>query len=130
MPKKPKVSIRSFGIYDHWDPESKTLPRVIEFTTTVQAKIDIEFGMVVNITGAKNQLLEYCIDHPGIRDDAGKVRAPFVGEIYVKSNDWDFYLGDTIWNPIDDKLGLWRMTVSFDGIVAAEKSFDVVRELP
>ena len=87
--------------------------------------VDVEFGMVVNIVGAKNMPLDFCIDHPGIRDDQGKVRRPFDGTVYVKTNDWDFYLGDTIWEPIEDKLGKWRMTIELDGKLAAEKTFEL-----
>ena len=79
---------------------------IIERTTTVEAIVDVEFGMVVNIIGAKNRPLEFCIDHPGIRDAQGKRRRPFDGTVFVKSNDWDFYLGDTIWLPLEDKICL------------------------
>ncbi len=83
--------------------------------------------MVVNIVGAKNMELDFCIGHPGIRDDQGKIRRPFDGSVYVKSNDWDFYLGDTIWNPVEDKLGDWRMTLELDGELIADKTFELVR---
>ena len=116
MPKrKPEIRIRSYGIYDQWDSDAKELPRIVEFTTQVPAKVDIEFGLVINIKGAKNEELFYCIDHPGILDADGKRRDPFDGSVYVRSNDWDFYLGDTIWLPLEDKLGAWRMTLELDG---------------
>jgi hypothetical protein len=102
------------------------LPDVQEFTTRIPAEVDIEFGFVVNIKGAKNLQLEYCIDHPGILDSDGNRRDPFDGAVYVKSNDWNFYLGDTIWEPIEDKLGIWRMTLELDGMIIAEKSFEVI----
>lgn len=115
--------MRSYGIYKQWDAESKELPRVVEFTTEVPAEIDIEFGFIVNIKGAKNKELTYCIDHPGILDADGNRRAPFDGTVYVKTNDWQFYLGDTIWEPITDKLGDWHMWISLDDKVIAEKTF-------
>jgi len=87
--------------------------------------IDVEFGFVVNVKGAKNQKLAYCIDHPGILDAEGNRRASFNGFVYVKANDWDFYLGDTIWEPIHDKLGPWRMTVQLDQVTVAEKTFNL-----
>ena len=131
MPKrKPEIRIRSYGIYDHWDSNSKELPRIAEFTTRVRAEIDIEFGMVVNIKGAKNQPLFYCIDHPGIRDAEGNRRAPFDGEVYVRTNDWDFYLGDTVWDPIEDKIGPWRMTLELAGKLIADKTFEVFVQPP
>ena len=126
MPKrKPEVRLRSYGIYSQWDSHSKELPDVVEITHRIPASIDIEFGMVLQIQGAKNQQLYYCIDHPGILDDQGQVRPSFDGTVYVKTNDWNFYLGDTIWSPINDKLGTWRMWVELDGRVIGEKSFEV-----
>ena len=83
---------------------------------------------MINVKGGKNKELFYCIDHPGILDSDGNRRDPFDGTVYVKTNDWDFYLGDTIWNPIEDKLGVWRMWVELDDKVVAEKSFEVFRE--
>ena len=126
--RKPEIKMRSFGIYEKWDADSKTLPRVIEFTTEVPAEIDIEFGFVVDIKGAKNEELFYCIDHPGILDSEGNRRDPFDGTVYVKTNDWQFYLGDTIWAPIDDKLGHWHMWIELAGAVIAEKTFEVYHE--
>ena len=126
MPKKKvEFRLRSCGIYENWDSESAELPRFIEATKRVQAVIGIEFGLVVNIQGAKNKELYYCIDHPGIKDDSGGVREPFDGTVYVKKNDWNFYLGDTIWEPIDDKVGPWRMTVELDGTCLADETFEV-----
>lgn len=123
--RKPVVRMKSYGVYSKWESASKNLPRIAEFTLRVPARIDIEFGFIVNIKGAKNRELIYCIDHPGIHDAEGNLREPFDGSVYVKSNDWDFYLGDTIWEPVEDKLGQWHMHLELDGKVIAEKSFEV-----
>lgn len=123
--RKPEIRMLSYGIYQHWNAESKELPQVTEFTTEVPAEIGIEFGFIVNIKGAKNQELFYCIDHPGIRDEDGKRRAPFDGTVYVKTNDWDFYLGDTIWEPVEDKLGDWKLHLELGGRMVAEKTFEL-----
>lgn len=123
--RKPEITMTSFGIYTQWNRESKDLPRVSEFTTRVRAEIDVEFGFVINIKGAKNQKLHYCIAHPDIPDADGTVRPPFDGTVYVKTNDWDFYLGDTIWEPVHDKLGDWRMTLELNGKIIAEKTFEL-----
>lgn len=123
--QKPEVSIRSYGIYTQWDEAAKELPRITEFTTRVYAKVDVEFGMIVNIKRAKNQKLWYCIYHPGISDAEGATRPPFDGEVYVKTADWDFFLGDTIWEPIEDKLGEWRLVIELDGKKVAEQTFEV-----
>ena len=102
--RKPEIRMRTFGIYTKWESAARTLPKISEVTTKVTAVVDVEFGFIVNVTGGKNQEMYYCIDHPGILDDQGKRRPPFDGTVYIKTNDWDFYLGDTIWEPINDKL--------------------------
>ena len=123
--RKVEVKVDSYGVYKDWDPKSQDLPTISQFTTRVPAFIGIEFGFVTAIKGAKNQKLTYVIDHPGILDADGHPRPAFEGEVYVKTQDWKFYLGDTIWEPIDDKLGPWHMWLELDGEVIAEKTFEV-----
>ncbi|WP_456297331.1 DUF3859 domain-containing protein [Vibrio sp. AK197] len=123
--RSPVIEMTSYGIYTQWDSNSKHLPKIQDFTTDVTADIDIEFGFVVNIKKAKGVVIEYCIEHPGILSKRGELLEPFTGEIHVGSNDWDFYLGDTIWEPIEDKLGKWRMSLTMNGRVIAEKVFHV-----
>ena len=123
--RKPEILIKSFGIYTKWDADSKDLPRIAEFTLRVFAELDVEFGFVVNIKGAKNAPLDYCIYHPDIPDANGDIRPPFDGTVFVKTNDWDFYLGDTIWAPVDNKLGMWRMTLELAGTLIADKTFEL-----
>ena len=123
---KPQITLQSFGIYSHWDKASKSLPQITQFTTQVTADLDVEFGLIVNIKKAKGEKLHYCIYHPGIIDAYGEVMLPFEGTVYVKDNDWSFYLGDTVWDPIEDKIGDWRMTLSLAGKVIADKTFNLV----
>lgn len=126
MPKrKPEVRLRSCGIYTQWEADSKELPRFVEATHRILAEIGVEFGFVVDIRGAKNRQLDYCIDHPGILDAEGKRRPPFDGTVYVKQNDWKFFLGDTIWEPIADKLGKWRLTLELDGEIVADETLEL-----
>lgn len=127
---KPIVSMTSFGIYTQWDEASKTLPKVLKFDTVVPARVDIEFGFIVNIKRAKNQKITYCIDHPSIPDENGKPMAPFTGDIFIKTNDWDFFLGDTIWAPVYDKVGPWHLSVKLDRITLAEKTFQILEDDP
>jgi hypothetical protein len=127
---KPQIKIQSFGIYNQWNSKEKELPRIQQFTTDIKAKLDIEFGFIVNIKKAKGEKVYYCIYHPDIPDKNGIPLAPFDGEIYIKNNDWNFYLGDTIWLPIEDKLGLWRMTIELNKKIIAEKSFTLEEDEP
>ena len=126
--KKAEVRLRTYGIHSKWESDAKELPRFIESTTTVPAVVDVEFGFIVNIKGAKNRELDFCIDHPGILDSDGNRREPFVGSAFVKTNDWNFYLGDTVWEPIGDKIGNWRMWIELDGKTVAEKTFRIIAE--
>jgi len=123
--RRVEVKVQSYGIYDGWKSASKELPKIREFTTRVPAFVGIEFGFVAQIKGAKNKRLTYCIEHPGILGDDGKPRPPFDGEVHVKAQDWSFYLGDTIWEPVEDKLGPWRMWIRLGSAVVAEKTFDL-----
>ncbi len=126
MPKrKLEIRLRSCGIYTQWDAESKELPKFVEATHRIRAEVGVEFGFVVDIRGGKNRQLDYCIDHPGILDAEGNRRDPFDGTVYVKQNDWKFFLGDTIWEPIDDKLGDWRLTLEIDGEIVADETFEL-----
>lgn len=123
--QKPVIKLQTYGIHSKWQSKSKVLPKIKEFTTDIPAEIDIEFGLIVNIKNARGGKIFYCIDHPGICDDAGKIRAPFTGEVHITNNDWDFYLGDTIWVPIDDKCGPWRMTIELNKQIIADKTFNI-----
>lgn len=128
--RKIEVRMRTHGIYSKWESGSKEFPRFLHMTTEVPARVDVEFGFVVNIKHAKHRELYFCIDHPGILDGQGARRDPFDGTVYVKSNDWNFFLGDTIWEPIDDKLGPWRLWLALDEDVIAEKTFQLMLPEP
>lgn len=123
--KKPRFRLKTYGIYTQWDSESRELPRVLEVTTRIPGVIDVEFGFVANVKGGKNIPLQFCIAHPGIKDKDGAPRPPFAGQVFAKTNDWDFFLGDTIWAPVIDKLGNWRLTLSYEENVVIEKTFEI-----
>ncbi|KHA62450.1 hypothetical protein NL53_00875 [Vibrio variabilis] len=128
--RSPIVEITSYGIYQDWDSKSKHLPKIQEFTTKVPAQEEIEFGFIVNIKKAKGSVIEYCIDHPGVKGKKGQVLEPFTGDLHIGSNDWDFYLGDTIQllDPIDgydSNIGKWAMSIRLKGEVIASKTFEV-----
>lgn len=119
----------SYGIYTPWDRDSKTLPKVLEFTRRIPARIDIEFGCILNIRKARGKQLSFCIDHPPFQGKNGDIAPPFTGDEYVRTNDWHFFLGDTIWAPVQDKIGTWRLTVELEGRAIADESFTVVEDI-
>lgn len=121
-------SITSFGIYDTWNENSKDLPKITKFTTDVPAEIGIEFGFIINIKKGKGKKITFCIYHPNIPDKSGNVMPPFSDDVYIRDNNWNFYLGDTIWAPISNKMGDWRMTIECEGQIIADKTFSVNQE--
>ena len=126
MPKKKiDVDFYSYGIYDGGVSATKSIPKIKKFTTAIPAVLDIEFGMVVKISSAKGKRLDYCIDHPPFKDKRGNVEPSFTGSVFIKNNSYDFYIGDTIWEPIDDKCGTWTLSCSIDGKQIAKKSFTI-----
>ncbi|MDU0353636.1 DUF3859 domain-containing protein [Paraglaciecola aquimarina] len=125
---RSNFSISSFGIYEKWDEKSKSLPQIKTFTTNIPAQIDIEFGFILHALKAKGKRLDWVIYHPDVPDKNGQVMPPFEGDVYVRNNDWQFYLGDTVWPPIENKVGDWRMVIECEGKILADKTFSVLVE--
>lgn len=98
----------------------------MELTTTVEAEIGVEFGMIVEIFQAKGRFLDFRIDHPPFKDEHGVVEPSFEGTYQIRSNPYAFFLGDTIWEPVDDKRGSWTMTVLMDGHTMASKTIFLI----
>lgn len=124
--KKPQVEIHSYGLYEGWDRNSKDLPNLLKITTQIEAALDIEFGYILRIRNARNQPVSFRIIHPPFKDSAGRVAPDFTGELYVKTNDFRFFLGDTVWAPIEDKRGTWRLMTWLDGDLVADKTLTLV----
>lgn len=125
---KANFTIDSYGIYQEWNEKSKQLPLINDFTTKIPALVNIEFGFILRVVKGKGLRLDWTIYHPDIIDKKGQVMAPFTGEVYVRNNDWQFYLGDTLWEPIADKTGDWLMVIECAGKIIAEKNFSVLTE--
>jgi hypothetical protein len=123
--QKSVYTILTYGTYDQWDEKSKSLPKITQFTTDIVAQENVEFGFTVNVKKAKGKKLTYTINHPDIPDKAGKVMLPFTGVVYVENNNWDFYLGDYIWLPLHNKVGIWHMTLEEAGNIVVQKKFTV-----
>ena len=116
----------SFGEYSQWERGSKNLPKILDFTTEIKAEIGTEFGYVLHIKNGKGEILTFEIKHPPFTDDEGNLRPPFTGEQFIRTNDFEFYLGDCIWEPLEDKMGKWELTTFYNGKVVAHKIFNLV----
>lgn len=112
----------SYGKYTKWDRDSRDLPELVDLTNEVEAEIGVEFGMIVEIYQAKGRYLDFKIDHPPFTDKDGNVEPSFDGTYQIRNNPYAFFLGDTIWEPVDDKKGPWTMSVYMDGIMLATKT--------
>lgn len=124
--KRPTFKMYSFGEYSKWDNGSKEIPKILNFTTEIKAEIGTEFGYVLLVKQGKGETLTFRIDHPPFNDEEGNLRSPFVGEQFIKTNDFKFYLGDCIWEPLEDKLGIWELTTYHDKNIVAHKIFKLV----
>ncbi len=121
MKRKPIIKMYSFGEYSQWERGSKELPKILDFSTNIKAEIGTEFGYVLHIKNGK--IVTFEIKHPPFTDDEGNLRPPFTGEQFIRTNDFKFYLGDCIWEPLKDKLGEWELTTFYKGEVVAHKIF-------
>ncbi|MDH6356449.1 DUF3859 domain-containing protein [Parabacteroides sp. PF5-9] len=126
MPKiKPTFEIKSYGLYTQWDRASKALPKIIRHTLDIPAEIGVEFGFILSVKGGKGESLDFRIDHPPFPDEKGEITPPFEGVYFVNSNDFLFFLGDTVWEPIENKRGEWILSVLYKGKEVARKSFHI-----
>jgi len=124
--KKADVSMHSHGLYDGWDRDSKALPTLIKITTEIEASLEVEFGYILRIRNARNSRITFRIEHPPFKGGDGEAAPPFVGELYVKTNDFRFFLGDTVWAPVKDKRGAWRLITWLDGEKVADKTLSLI----
>ena len=124
--KRPEVTMHSHGLYDGWDRNSKELPNLVSMTSEIETELGIEFGYILRIRNARNARITFRIEHPPFKDGEGNVAPPFEGELYVKTNDFRFFLGDTIWAPVEDKRGEWRLTTWLDGALVADHSLYLI----
>ncbi len=123
--KKIEISICSFGLYTNWNSKGKGIPKPIEFTTEIPISPDVEFGYVLRIKNGRGKKITYRTEHPPFKDETGKIMPPFSGEEHISENDYFVFLGDTVWEPIEDKAGRWRITAYLDGKTVADKIFNL-----
>ncbi len=126
--KNPEVKMVSYGKYMPFDKTSKELPQLVEFTTDIPVAEDVEFGYILNIKKGRGEKLEFRIDHPLFPDSSGDMTPPFVGEEYIRSSEYRFFLGDTFWQPLSDKVGQWKLTTWLMGREIASKTFNAFLE--
>jgi hypothetical protein len=123
--QKPEIKIESCGLYTPLDKKGKALPKLVRFTEEIPCELDVEFGYILHIRKGRGMKLTFQIDHPTFICDEGDPN-PFVGEEYVRESDWKFFLGDTTWEPLEDKAGDWRIRTWLDGDLVADRTLTLV----
>lgn len=126
--KNPDIRMVSYGRYTPFEKGGKELPKVLEFTTQIPARLGEEFGYILNIRQGRGLTLDFTIEHPPFADGDGNIAPPFTGEMFIDSNEYRFFLGDTIWAPPEDKIGDWTLTTRLNDAEIARKTFHIVME--
>ncbi|MEQ8472471.1 MAG: DUF3859 domain-containing protein [Marinoscillum sp.] len=120
-----EIELLNYGLYSEWDRDNNNLPKFIELTDYIKAEIGVEFGMIVEIRKARGRYLDFEIDHPPLTDQDGNIELPFTGTFRVKHNPFRFFLGDTIWAPVEDKAGPWKLSILLDDQVLISKTINL-----
>jgi hypothetical protein len=132
MPKKGNkriaASLKSFGRYERWSGRTKDVPQVVDFTEVIPSRVDVEFGYVLQISGGHGEVLRWEIDHPPWRDERGRPVAAFRGEFHVRGNTFAFFLGETVWEPLGEKCGVWTLSTWHGERLLAQERFQVLAE--
>lgn len=126
--KKPIFKVESYGTYDQWNRNSSDIPKIIKIENHVALHPEVEFGLVLSIKGGKGSKLDFRVIHPKFNDSRGNPAPDFVGEHYVNGNDWTFFLGDTVWEPYEDKAGAWRFIITHDNKTIVDKTLHIINE--
>ena len=124
--KKPIFKIESYGTYDQWNRNSNDIPKIIKINETITLYPNVEFGLILSIKGGKGIKLDFRVIHPVFNDIEGNLADDFTGEHFVNSNDWKFFLGDTVWEPYENKKGLWQFIINYEGKAIAKKNITLV----
>ncbi len=129
MPRKtPDIKLISRGLYTPFHRAGEDLPRLIEATRSVPASLDSEFGCIIEVRGGRGLTLAFTIEHPSFVDEKGETVPTFEGEFFIDANEYRMFVGDTLWEPLADKVGRWTIRVFIEKQAVIEEWFDVVME--
>lgn len=116
--------MESYGIYTLLDKSSEELPQILEFTRKIPVSESIEFGVILKIKGHRGGVIDFTIEHPRWIEN-GKVMPDFRAQLPIKSNDFRAFLGDTFWQPLENKVGKWTIRARFEGKQFLNESFEM-----
>lgn len=124
--RQPVIREQSYGIYQRWSGRARDVPQVIRFTDTIPAQVGIEFGYVLHVVGGHGIALDWRIEHPPFPGPDGKPSPAFTGTFHVRGRDFTFFLGDTVWDPWQDKCGPWTLITTHAGHEVARRTLLLV----
>lgn len=129
MPKiKHTYEIESYGIYTLLDRKSKKLPQIMEFNNKIPVRSDIEFGVILKITKAKGDSINFIIKHPKWEKSEGGFIPNFEGKIPIKGSPYRLFIGDYFWKPWKDKAGIWQIQAWHNGKKIIDHIFEMYLE--
>jgi hypothetical protein len=120
------VKTEHYGLYAKWSNSCETLPKFLKYTTEIPARFEAEFGFTLLIKNGKNRSVDYTVIHPPFRDENGNIEPPFTGSLPIRKSPFRVYVGDTLWEPIEDKIGTWRFIAKIDNKIVEDKTFNIV----
>lgn len=127
MPRRsPDIKLISRGLYTAFKRDSNKLPRLIEATRIVPASLDSEFGCIIEVRGGRGLILPFTIEHPTFTDEQGQTVPTFEGEFFIDANEYRMFVGDTLWEPLENKVGRWTIRVFHEEQAVIHEWFDVV----
>ena len=118
----------NYGLFAKWSNRCSELPKFLKFTKIIPARVEAEFGYTLNIVNGKGRSVDYTVYHPDFRDSSGAVEPTFIGSVPIRKSPFRVYIGDTLWEPISDKVGEWRFVAKIDGEVVEDMSFEIVND--
>lgn len=123
MPRSLQAELRSYGIYEPYD--GTHIPQIRSFTDQVPAIAGTEFGCVLEISGGRGAVLDWRISHPPFKDRRGRPVPDFSGELHVRTKRYQVFVGDAVWEPVDECCGLWTVAVHHQGRLLVSQAFTV-----
>ncbi len=114
MNKRVTVEMLSYGRYEG-APQKGEIPALKEVTDRIPARCGEEFGMVLRVLGGRGHCLDYEIRHPRILNDKGAALPIFRGNVPLLQNDYRVFIGDGLWDPVEDKVGKWTISSEVAG---------------
>ena len=126
--RKPEITIANYGRYTTWNKKSREMPKLLQYTNTIEAIEGHEFGIIINVDNAKGEVLEFIIKHPPIKNDKGYLLPQFKGKLYVNTIHTQFFVGDGIWLPVNDKIGEWEILIYLKERIIVSKKFRIIKD--